>query len=148
MKIQWNWPTKLVVAMAAFMLMIISLVIFMFQQDISLVEKDYYPRGQVFQEMIDKVQNTVPYANDIIAKVEDNEVHVAFPAFFRPEKVEGHVHFYSRIDDSNDRFADLTLNEDGVFIYPVNGLKGRFILKISWQQERTDYYTEKNISVE
>ncbi|MBE0661805.1 MAG: FixH family protein [Bacteroidales bacterium] len=148
MKIQWNWPTKLVVAMAAFMLMIISLVVFMFQQDISLVEKDYYPRGQAYQEMIDMVQNTVPYANDIIAKVEINEVHIAFPAFFRPEKVEGQVHFYSRINDANDRFANLNLNEDGVFIYPVDGFKGRFILKISWQQDGIDYYTEKDISIE
>lgn len=148
MKIQWNWGTKLVLAMAAFMLMIISFVVFMFQQDISLVEKDYYPRGQAYQEMIDKVQNTVPYANDIIAKVENNAVQIAFPTFFLPDKVEGLVHFYSRIDDSNDRFIGLTLNEDGVFTYPVNGIKGRFILKISWQQDGIDYYTEKNISIE
>lgn len=148
MKIEWNWGTKLVIAMAAFMLMVIAFVVVMFQQDISLVEKDYYPRGQAYQDMIRQVQNTVPYAGDIHADAADDELRISFPAFFRPEATQGLVHFYHRIDDAHDRYVRLSLDENGVFSYPARGLKGRYILKISWQQDDIDYYTEKSITFE
>ncbi len=130
------------------MLMIISMVVFMFRQDISLVERDYYPRGQAYQEMIRSVNNTVPYANDITAGLKSNVVHVSFPDFFRPESTEGNIHLYHRVSDENDRYAELTLDENCVFSYPADGLQGRYILKISWQQDGVQYYTEKSILIE
>jgi len=58
------------------------------------------------------------------------------------------VHFYHRIDDAHDRYVRLSLDENGVFSYPARGLKGRYVLKISWQQDDIDYYTEKSITFE
>jgi nitrogen fixation protein FixH len=146
MKITWNWGTKLVIAMATFMLMVIAFVVVMFQQEISLVEKDYYPRGQAYQEMIQQVQNTAPYADDIHAEVVQNGLRISFPAFFRPEATQGIVHFFHRISDKHDLHVRLSLNEEGVFTYPAQDLKGRYVLKISWQQDDIDYYTEKSIT--
>lgn len=148
MHIKWNWGTKLVLAMVAFMLMIISMVIYMVMQDVSLVEKDYYPRGQAYQEMIEKVQNNVSYDNDITAWIENNEVRVSFPRYYRPEATRGSIHFYHRVSDLNDRMAAFDLDANGVFAYPADGLKGRYILKISWEQDGLEYYTEKDITVE
>jgi hypothetical protein len=148
MKIKWNWGTKLVIAMAAFMIMVLSFVVVMFQQDINLVEKDYYPKGQAHQELIVKIRQTMPYANDILASFENEEISVVFPAFFRPESTKGTVHLYHRIDDAHDRFSDLVLNENGIFTYPASHLSGRYILKISWHQDDTEYYTEKNVTIE
>lgn len=148
MNIKWNWGTKLVIAMAAFMLMVLSFVFVMLRQDINLVEKDYYPKGQAHQELIVKIRQTMPYANEILASFEDEEIRVSFPAFFRPETIRGSVHLYHRIDDANDRFSDLVINENGIFTYPASDLSGRYILKISWQQDGIDYYTEKNVTIE
>ncbi len=148
MKIQWNWGTKLVIAMGAFMLMVISMVVFMVRQDVSLVEKDYYPRGQAHQEMIDRVQNTLPYVNDILAVVENGSVIISFPPFFEPLSTEGFVHVYHRISDANDRYLPLMLDQSNRFSFPLAGMHGRFILKITWQQKGVDYYTEKNIDLQ
>ncbi len=146
MKIKWNWGTKLVVAMAAFMLMVLAFVVVMFRQEVSLVEKDYYPRGQAYQEMIERVRNTLPYATDIRAVTEDGVLKVTFPEFFRPEATAGEVHFYHRVSDVKDFYSKLSLDDNSVYTYPAKNFKGRYILKITWQQDGIDYYTERSIT--
>jgi hypothetical protein len=148
MKIEWNWGTKLVIAMAAFMIMIISMVVVMISQDISLVEKDYYPKGQAYQEMIKKVQNAEPYKNDIEVTINNEKLLIQFPEFFKPSATTGFVQIYHRISDTEDHYARLVLNENGIFTFPLNELKGRYILKMHWQQEGVEYYTENNLTVE
>lgn len=148
MQIKWNWGTKLVLAMAAFMIMVIALVVVMFQQDVSLVEADYYPRGQAYQEMIQKTQNTIPYATDITASYENGIILISFPDFFKPDDVDGTVHFYKRTSDTGDRYAMLTLDQNNAFTYKAVGLKGRYIIKIDWVQDGVGYYTEKNLTIE
>jgi len=148
MKIRWNWGTWAMTGLAGLMLMIILLVVRMAQEDVSLVEKDYYPRGLAYQELIDKVGNTLPYASEIVVSHENDTILVAFPGFFRPEGVEGVVHFYHRVTDAKDAYARLRLGEDGVFAYPSHEMKGRYILKIDWTQDGAAYYTEKSITLE
>lgn len=148
MKIEWNWGTKLVIAMAAFMIMILSMVVVMIRQDVSLVEKDYYPKGQAYQEMMKKVQNTLPYKDDIRVDVNNEKLLVQFPEFFKPSATTGYVQIYHRISDSEDHFARLVLNENGIFTFPAKELRGRYILKIHWQHDGIEYYAENNITVE
>lgn len=145
--IQWHWGTKLVIAMAAFMLMILSFVFVMLQQDIDLVEKDYYPKGQAHQQMITRVQNTIPYASQIMVENNEERIMVSFPDFFCPVKTSGEVHMYHRVSTANDLMVALTLNENGEFSYPATLLQGRYIMKISFRQDGIEYYTEKNITV-
>lgn len=148
MKITWNWGTMLVIGMAAFMLMILALVARMASVDVSLVEKDYYPKGLAYQEKLDKVQNTVPYASDIIAKVENKILTVSFPEFFQPDAVNGAVWIYHRVTDAKDIEVDLKLDQNGVFSYPATNMRGRYIIKIDWEQNGIVYYTEKRITID
>ena len=148
MKIQWNWGTGIVVAMAAFMLMIIGFVVVMARQDISLVEPDYYPKGQAYQEMIDKHANAAPYRQDFRVDVRDGKILVSFPAFFRSEAVQGEVHMYHRVSDLSDRYFDLALNDQNIFSIDAGKQKGRYILKIDWQQDGIAYYTEIPVNLE
>jgi hypothetical protein len=145
--IQWHWGTKLVIAMIAFMLMVLSFVFVMLQQDIDLVEKDYYPKGQAHQQLITRVQNTIPYASQITVENDDDRIMVSFPDFFCPNKTSGEVHLYHRVSTANDRLVALSLNENGMFTYPVSHLHGRYIMKISFRQDGVEYYTEKNITI-
>lgn len=147
MKIQCHWGTKLVVAMVAFMLMIIAMVAYMSMHQISLVEKDYYPKGQAHQEMIQKIRNAAPYANQILVDVNGQTVRVQFPSFFRPDAVKGTIHFYHRTSEKSDHVTDLVLNSEGIFTFHSNQLKGRYILKIDWEQDGIPYHIEKSIAI-
>ncbi len=148
MKIHWNWGTKIVIGLAAFMLLIVGFVIRMAMEDVSLVEKDYYPKGQAYQQLLDRVQNTVPYAQEITAMVENETLKVSFPGFFRPQAVTGNVHLYNRVSDKGDIEIALKLDDNSVFSYDASGLRGRYIIKIEWEQDGVEYYTEKKLTLE
>ncbi len=148
MKIQWNWGTGLVVAMAAFMIMVLAFVSVMVRQDVSLVEADYYPKGQAYQGMIEKRANAAPFHDSIVAEVLDGNIRLSFPAFFRPETVTGEVHFYHRVSDLADSYARLALDDGGVFIFDAGKLKGRYILKIEWKQDGVEYYMERPVTID
>lgn len=148
MKITWNWGTGLVIGMAAFMLMILALVARMASVEVSLVEKDYYPKGLAYQDKLDKVQNTEPYASDIVAKVENKMLTVSFPDFFQPDAVKGNVWIYHRVTDSKDVEVDLKLDQSGMFRYPATNMRGRYIIKIDWEHNGVAYYTEKRLTID
>ncbi|MCK9292270.1 MAG: FixH family protein [Bacteroidales bacterium] len=143
---KWNWGTKLTLAIIAFMLMIIVFAILMMRETISLVDKDYYPKGQSHQELIDKKQNAYGLEHMVKLEKTDSLVRLVLPPHFQLEGVSGEVYFYQRMDDKGDRHIPLTISDEKGFILPVSELKGRFIARIDWQYEGNAYYVEKEIT--
>jgi hypothetical protein len=144
---KWNWGTKLMIAMAAFMVMVIIFVVLMMRESVSLVEKNYYPKGQTHQELIDKKRNAVNISEGITVIKKEGAVSLVFPEIFDPKLIKGSVHMYHRIDDTRDWFIDLIPNVEGAFDIKVDGPSGRYIAKIDWSYEGTDYYVEKSIDL-
>lgn len=147
MTMKWNWGTKLAIAMAAFMLMIIIFAVRMMRESVDLVEKDYYPKGQAYQQMIDKKANAAPYADSIHINIEDGFIKLRFPVSFPPEKITGTAHLYDRVTETGDKLFTLTVGAGGQFWLPVNQNKGRYIVKIDWVCEQKAYYVEKPIDL-
>lgn len=144
---KWNWGTKLMIAMAAFMIMVIIFVVLMMRESVSLVERDYYPKGQIHQELIDKKINAGSIDNEIELVKKDGKLLLIFPEIFNPSLISGTVHMYHRIDDTMDLFTELEANSDGAFDVSVTGLTGRYIAKIDWAYEGTGYYVEKSVDL-
>lgn len=144
---KWNWGTKLVLAMAAFMTMVIVFVILMMRENIALVEKDYYPKGQVHQELLDKKRNADNIGQLIKLEKTFNGLQLVFPEHLNAEKISGQIHFYHRIDDQLDQTFELKDNDSAGFLLPVEGMAGRYIAKIDWQYEGVAYYVEKTIEL-
>lgn len=144
---KWNWGTKLVVAMAAFMIMIITFAVLMMREDVDLVEKDYYPKGQAFQEMIEKKTNAAPYNDSVTAVLNNSTIVLVFPASFQPSGISGTLHLYDRMREAGDQQFELRAGSDGIFSFSTGDSKGRFILKIDWQYNDKQYYTEKSLDI-
>lgn len=147
MKIRWNWGTWIVISAASFMLMVVVMILHMSGEDFSLVEKDYYPKGNAHQELLNKIKNTAPWVKDISAEIRNDTLLIRFPDFFSPTEIKGDVELYDRVSLSGDRRFALSAGPDSLFRFPVEGIKGRFIIKIGWQYRNTDYYTEKKAEV-
>lgn len=147
MSIKWNWGTKLAVAMASFMLMVIAFGVVMFNEGVDLVEKDYYPKGQAHQELINKRNNAAEFADQITLTVEQGIVSINFPNNFEPSKIDGTVHFYQRTTDKYDRLVKLTVDTNHFFSYPSKSLSGRYIVKIDWTYEGEAFYVEKTMNL-
>jgi len=144
---KWNWGTKLAIAMAAFMIMIIIFATLMMRESVDLVERDYYPKGQAFQDLIQKKSNAEPYAEQIQLIAKDGALQINFPDFFIPSNLKGTVFFYNRVKDTGDMTYELSSNPDGAFVVPIAGLSGRYIVKIDWEYEGISYFVEKSFDV-
>lgn len=144
---KWNWGTKLMLAMAAFMIMVILFGIRMFREGVELVEKDYYPKGQAHQQLIDKRNNAKEFSEKINITHGQGVVKIYFPEELETSKITGEVHFYQRVNEQYDRFVKLSVDTAHCFSYPSTSLKGRYIVKIDWAYDGKAYYTEKTIDL-
>ncbi|HOH99021.1 MAG TPA: FixH family protein [Bacteroidales bacterium] len=145
---KWNWGSKLVLAMILFIIMLAFFVLRMIREDVSLVERDYYPKSQEYDLNLEKTKNALPFKDDIILSTSQDQIFVHFPEFFRPGAVQGKVHFYNRASDKGDFETALFLNDSGTFVFPVHELRGRYILKMDWTQDGLGYYMEKTLTIE
>jgi hypothetical protein len=148
MKIKWNWGTGLFIGASLFILMIGVFAYFMFQQSNDLVERDYYPKALVYQQRIDKLNNTAQLVEK--AKVENlsGSVIIRFPSSFQPDSISGTVQFYRPSGVSGDVNVPIRLDSSGVMAYPVSGLiKGNYLVKIDYNYGNKGYYQEESLFV-
>ncbi len=144
---KWNWGTKLFIWTAAFMIMLIVFAILMMREQISLVEPDYYPKGQTHEELIEKHRNALSLSEQIKVDVADGRLVIQFPEELEPNNITGEVQLYHVVDESKDALYLLEVDADGKVSIMVTSLKGRYTLKIDWRYKETNYYTEKQINI-
>jgi len=149
MNIKWNWGTKLFIFTAMFMIFILVFVYLTTLQDHSLVEDRYYQKSLVFQNRINKINNS----NTLKKKVEITEgsqyLIVTFQSFFNPADISGTVHFYRPSNVKGDVKIPIELDSTRQIVYPVKKLmRGRYIVKIDYKYNDKEYYQEKGIYVE
>jgi nitrogen fixation protein FixH len=143
-----NWGTKLAIAMAAFMIMIITFVVLMMREDVNLVEPDYYPKGQKFQEIIDMKQKSATLSDSLIVGYNEGFISIRFPSGLDYSKISGSVHFYHRVESKMDFILDLKVGTDGVLRYKADNLQGRFIVKTEWKNEGANYFNENVLNLQ
>ncbi|MDD4086929.1 MAG: FixH family protein [Bacteroidales bacterium] len=144
---KWNWGTKLFIWTAAFMIMLIVFAVLMMREQISLVEPDYYPKGQTHEALIEKRRNALSLSEQIKVEVVDGKLVIQFPEELEPNDITGEVQLYHVVDDSKDALYRLEADSDGRVNIVVASLKGRYTLKIDWRYKETNYYTEKQINI-
>lgn len=142
-KFKFHWGTGIFLFIGLFFITVVSFVIWTTTQDISLVEKDYYPKGVRFDEQRTKMANTSALAEKISATINKEQIILKFPDVVRNKKPEGTIWVYRPSDISKD--SRITVNPDtsGIQIIPRNTLSiGKYILKIDWTMDSIPYYQE------
>ncbi|HMM12014.1 MAG TPA: FixH family protein [Bacteroidales bacterium] len=145
---KWNWGSKLFIAAALFMIMLIVFGVLMMRESIPLVESDYYPKGQEFQKQIERRNNGLAYADAIRIEQHEESVLMYLPDDFLKEGLKGNLHMYNRYDDTKDSFYEFAYNGDSVFMFAVPGFSGRYLAKISWVMDDQEYYVEKSVTLQ
>ena len=138
---KWNWGTKLVIAMAIFMGFIIVLVFQTTKNDVNLVEKDYYPKGLKYQDRLDEIENAAPFQNKIQIYQDAEHIVVQFPEI-KPDT--GSLYFFRPSDTDFDKRYKLEPNSDFSQLLPKKDFrKGKYLVKIYWQENNLGFYVEK-----
>jgi len=148
MKIKWNWGTGLFIGASLFIVMIAIFAYFMFQQNFDLVEKDYYPKALVYQNRIDKLNNSAKLKEKVILELRDNSVMISFPSEFSPKGILGSIIFYRPSGISGDVSTSIIVDSLGVMLYPLSGLKkGNYVVKLDYTFNDKGYYQEESLYV-
>lgn len=144
---KFNWGTKLAIAMAAFMLMIIIFVVLMMREDVNLVESDYYPKGQKYQEIIDKKEQSAGLNDSLITGYTNGLITIQFPKGMNYSKISGTVHFYHRVESKYDFKTLINTDSNGLFSYMAENLHGRYIVKTDWQYDGKSFFNENPLNI-
>jgi hypothetical protein len=112
-----------------------------YNNEIFLVEKDYYPKGLKFQDRLDEIENARLLAKQLRIYQEANKLVVVFPEI-HPDT--GTIYFFRPSNTKLDLTYKLEPETDNSMSFSKSQFqKGKYILKIFWKENDTAYYIEK-----
>jgi len=142
MKIKWNWGTGITLFIILFVSFILWRVYETTQHPVMLVEKDYYPKGLQYQQRIDERHNARPFQSKFLVYQQNNEVIIHIPQV-HPDS--SNFTFFRPSDASFDLSFPFQPDSLGLMHFPLQKFeKGKYILKIYWEENGKRYYVEKN----
>lgn len=148
MRINWNWGTKIFIAIAIFMIFILTMVYMTTLQDRSMVEDKYYQKSIVYQDRIDKKANSTQLEQQVIVKIGSSHLSIIFQDFFKPEDIKGKIEIYRPSDIKLDVHIPIVLDSTRSIFYPINKMvKGKYIVKIDYTVGEKGFYQEEGIYV-
>jgi len=119
-----------------------------FQQEVSLVEKEYYPKGLEYQKQIERLRKTDALVNKIKVHLTDDSVVINYPESFKTEQADGELYFYRPSGSKGDLREDISYGTDLVQTIAADKLmSGKYILKISWTLAKNEYYQEEVLRI-
>ena len=148
MKIEFNWGTGIFTFIVLFLMTMIGVIVFSFNQQVNLVTPEYYPKGVKYEDQITKFKNTALLKEKANISIEGNRIILSFPDEFMTKKLTGTAHFYYVVNFEKDKEFDLEVSEEGKQEFPTEGLiPGRYILKIDWEDGEKNYYQEIDLNI-
>ena len=137
-----NWGTGILIFIVIFFIAIFSFLYFSFQQQIDLVEEDYYPREIAYQKQIDKINKLEKLGEKISIQKEEGMLILSFPEAHK-NKIEGKIIIYRPSDAGMDIILDIVTDQNNRQFIPSAQLNaGKYIFKIDWTCEGEGYYQE------
>ncbi len=150
MKLNINWGTGLVLAIAGFMSFIMYFVIKVqsnSKYDNELVVEEYYKHDANYGEEMQRIQN----AHDLVQKPEirktGNGILIVFPKDFGPRKISGVVSMYRPSNKKLDFDIPITLDSSTLLISKSSLVGGQWDINMEWQYEGKKYLTKEPIYI-
>lgn len=139
-----NWGTGIVLVFVGFATIMISMVrICMKQDDLHLVEENYYAETIRYQSHIDKVGNTQERGQQVMRQLPGQ----AALQFALPAGASGEVHLFRPSDARLDqRLSVAGTPTEEALVLPLESLKaGYWKAKLTWQLGEQAFYEELSI---
>ena len=147
-KSKFNWGTGILITIIVFMIITISTVVFLMNQDVDLVATDYYNKGIQHQEQIDRVNRTNLMDEAVQINSENGFVRLIFPKSFTQKNFSGTIQFYRPSDSKKDFSLPISIDTSAQQIVSTQNLeKGYWTVKLNWTQDSVEYYKEHSFVI-
>ncbi|MES2560878.1 MAG: FixH family protein [Bacteroidota bacterium] len=142
-----NWGTRIFILYTGFVCLIACLVILSMQQKTDLVAKDYYAQELVYQDKLDKINNTVKLGKLVNYEIQDGILTLQFPEG-TTFPVSGTVNLFCPSDMEKDQHISFESGENLVGLKLGANSKGMYKLEIDWKSDSQAYYQEGDIHLQ
>jgi len=143
-----NWGNRLLLVFIAFGGLMFYLAYRSFHVNVELVEKDYYKSELKYQGVIDGTNRANALSSKIILNLDDRFITFRLPDEMKNMAVTGTAWFYCANDSRKDRHLNLKINGTAQQqIERINFVPGNYIVKIEWNSNNKEYYTEEKLTI-
>lgn len=144
-----NWGNKLLITFIVFAGMMSTLVYKALHTDFELVEKEYYKSELKFQEVIDGTNRANALNGGIKLSQQNDVVSLQLPAEMKGATIQGNIWFYCSYNARQDKKFVMKVNSDAIQEFPAGAVRpGNYLVKVSWEKDGLNYYTEKGVQVQ
>lgn len=141
-----NWGKGIMISFILFAMFIGVLVTVCVREDVNLVSKNYYSDELVYQQQIERINNTSQLQEKPDIKVVKGIIEVKFNQFSTMEK--GEIKLFRPSDVRLDKQFTLQASDKGAQQFDVSTLPGgMYRLKMLWSMNGKEYYVEDVITL-
>lgn len=134
------WSVRIVALYSAFVVFMLFMVWMAWGQRFDLVSEDYYAQELAFQDQIDMTERATA-AGQAWNMVQDAD---GLKGTLNATASEVQVHLFRPSDERLDRTYTFT---DGISIPMADISPGKYIIKVTWQQDGKSLYQEQPVFV-
>jgi nitrogen fixation protein FixH len=143
-----SWGNKLLLVFIAFTGLMSYMTYRCVTTPVELVANEYYHDELAYQNVIDGAINANALSRKVNIRQEAGKIMVEFPPEMTSSHLTGTILFYNAANLSRDRNVRLNVLSGGKIILESSLLgPGQFTVKITWNANNKDYYSEQNIMV-
>lgn len=144
-----SWGTGIVLALSAFIIFILFLVISMTtnkELDHDLVVEEYYKKELDFQNQLDKELNAQQLREDIRIESTVQGIAVHFPQALDPGKIKGKIFLYRTSNKQLDFEVPISLSSHTLLVPDERLVEGRWNIEIDWSYQEEGYFFQKELT--
>ncbi|MDH5602900.1 MAG: FixH family protein [Cyclobacteriaceae bacterium] len=145
-----NWGHSIILSFLLFGALIFTMVVISMNQDLNLVDGDYYNQELEYQDQIERIKNySALTARPELTYISSTKNCVLkFPDPLLQSTITGKVHFFRPSDAAMDKKYTMNGQVTNGFLFDVIDLPpGLWLVKVTWTMNNMEYYFEKNITL-
>jgi hypothetical protein len=143
-----SWGNKLLLVFIAFTGLMSYMTYRCVTTPVELVASEYYRDELIYQNVIDGTKNANALSRKVIIHQDAGKIWIEFPPEMIKSRLTGNILFYNAANLSRDRNVKLNVQSGGKMELDASLLgSGQFTVKITWNTNNTNYYSELNIMV-
>lgn len=138
-----SWGTGIAATYTIFVLITLGLTYTMMTKNVDLVAANYYEKEIIYQQQINKINNTSKLREGMKFEFNGSTVNFCFPKI---GDISGEITFYRPSDSKKDFKMPIRPDKDNKQIVDATKLiKGYWKIKIEWKANGIDYYNEEQV---
>jgi len=147
-KSKFNWGTGILITIIVFMVITIGTVVYLMNQDVDLVVRDYYDKGIHHQEQIDRMNRANKMGDEVSISPENGFVRLVLPKSFAQKSLIGIIQFYRPSDSKKDFAVALSIDTSAQQLISTKDMdRGYWKVKLNWTRDSVEYYKESSFVI-